>query len=205
MKSGRTRNSFLIVIMMILLMGAFGLSLRFARQQPELNRTIQAESPVTQATNEITSSSADQVVVGTPEFYGEPVTERYHYRNEYENHNDLSERLPLYLIDVQTGQKTRLGNALGSAAYSGQNEDYMLWHFFCDTECDGVQPGLHAYHFKTRIDDFISSISTSIIHPQISGQWLAFGRYRPEAELATLYAGNIQTHEVIIRYDEPHP
>ncbi len=192
MNRSQTRNSFLVVILMILLVGTFGLALRFARQQPlqgaERNRTVQAEQPITQAADEPTST-ARQVMVGTPEFYGEPVRDRYRYRNGFENRADLSGPFTLYLIDNETGEEVRLGDDSRGATLGTLDEEYLLWFF-------GEE--FHVYELATGMDVILAKLGGRLSFPQRGGDWVAFGEYNGGgAKVATLYAGNIQTREVI--------
>ena len=201
MQTHRSRYGLVVVVSALVVVALFALALRLLHRQPRAEagriHTVPVERPAIQPQQLTASAPVTQVVVGTPAFYGPPVHERYRYRNGFENRADLSGPFTLYVIDNETGQETQLGNMDGGAVYSGQNDEYMLWHFLCVTGCGEFQQGLHAYAFATGVDHFISAMSSSAIHPQIFGDWIAFGREQPKAKMATLYAGNLQTHEVL--------
>ena len=137
------------------------------------------------AMSEVSQTPTPQVKVGTPEFYDKPVNQRYTYRNEYPE--DRMKWLPLYLIDTQTGQETRLGDDSHGAAFGTMNEAYLLWFFDGD---------LHAYHLATGTDQFIAELGAPLSIPQIAKEWVIFGEQTGDIG-GTLYAANLETQEVI--------
>ena len=157
-------------------------------QQPVASTAVQARRPQTQNSGAITVPTTTQVVVGTPEYYDRPVSTRYTYRNEYPA--DRTQRLPLYLIDNETGQETRLGDDRHAATFGTMNDDYLLWFYWGE--------GIHLYTLATGEDRFIYT-ATSTLPPQIAGDWIAFGRPNRAGESPdyTLFAANITTNEVL--------
>jgi len=126
-----------------------------------------------------------QVVVGTPEYYTKTAPTRYTYRNEYPA--DRTKWQTLYLLDIQTGQETRLGDDSHSAVFGTMNDDYLLWYF---------KANLHAYHLATGQDTLIAKRASDSVHPQISDNWVAFGAEQGYQN-GNLYAANLQTHAII--------
>ncbi len=137
------------------------------------------------AMSEVSQTPTPQVKVGTPEFYDKPGNQRYTYRNE--RLEDRTKWRPLYLIDTQTGQETRLGDDSHAAIFGTMNEEYLLWFF------DG---GLHAYHLATGTDQFIAELGAPLSIPQIAEEWAIFGEQTGDIG-GTLYAANLETQEVI--------
>ena len=137
------------------------------------------------AMSEVSQTPTPQVRVGTPEFYDKPVNQRYTYRNE--RLEDRTKWRPLYLIDTQTGQETRLGDDSHGAAFGTMNEEYLLWFFDGD---------LHAYHLATETDQFIAELGAPLSIPQIAEEWAIFGEQTGDIG-GTLYAANLETQEVI--------
>jgi hypothetical protein len=128
-------------------------------------------------------------MLGTPEAYEQPTEpSRYTYRNEFPA--DRTKWETLYLIDTETGQETRLGDDSHAAVFGVMNEAYLVWFF------DG---GLHAYSLATGENTLLfKPVGSGGIHPQIADDWVAFGDYNGGGtKLATLYAANLQTQEVI--------
>jgi len=184
MKKQSTRTGFVVMLCTILLAGILGLSLHFAHRTERIEasryRSVQAAQPVDD------TSAAPQVVVGTPEFDGEPVRDRYSYRNE---RNDPNRIRSLHLIDTERNQEQRLGDDHHAAIFGAINNEYLLWFWGRD---------LHTYTLATGADTVLATLDGRLSFPQISGDWVAFGEYNGDgSKLATLYAGNIQTHEMI--------
>ena len=148
---------------------------------------VQARHPSNQAGINGASPPTPQVVMGTPEAYELPAApSRYTYRNE--TPIDRSKMLPLYLIDTQTGQETRLGDDNDAAFFGVMDDQHLVWYF----------AGTHAHNLTTGQDILLSKVGNSSIHPQLFGDWLAFGNYNGGGtKLATLYAANVQTQELI--------
>jgi hypothetical protein len=195
----RSLSYSLITLAAVTGVGLFGLVWGLHTQQsPRVIDTpivVQAQHPPGQSGIGIPPLSPE-VMVGEPEEYNLPSEPpRYTYRNEFPT--DESKPLPLYVIDTQTGQEVQLGNESGAAVFGAQDENYLLWHFICGSDCREFQQGLYAHSFATQENRFISAMSTPIIHPLIVGDWIAFGRNEPKSPQATLYAANLQTYEVI--------
>jgi hypothetical protein len=165
-----------------------GWPLRRESQRPILKTSlvVQARQPSNQE-DSTGPSLPSQVMMGTPEQYEQPTEpSRYTYRNEFPE--DRSKVLPLYVIDTQTGQETRLGDDSDAAFFSVMDDQNLIWHF----------AGFRRYNLRTGQNTLISEIGNPGIHPQLSGDWLAFGRYNGGgSKVATLYAANLATQEVI--------
>ena len=158
-------------------------------------RVVRARHPVRQAAPGAMSPPA-QIVVGTPEaVLATPTPSTYTYENEFPT--DRSKPRSLYITNSQTGLTTRLGNDSGAGVFSTQNEQYLIWHFICGTDCNEFQPGIYVYTFATQENRLISTLSNTSIHPKLVGDWVAFGHYAPGPPRAALYAANLQTHEII--------
>jgi hypothetical protein len=174
-------------IVLVSLVG-LGWALRSGLPLPVMKTTlvVQARRPANQANPNGIFPPTPQVVMGTPEEGPPTGPTRYTYRNEIPE--DRSKPQPLYLIDTQTGQETRLGDDSGAAFFGVMDEQHLVWYF----------GGFHAYTLATGEDMLISKVGNPGIHPQISGDWVAFGNYNGNgSKLATLYAANVQTQEII--------
>jgi hypothetical protein len=185
-----------VVVLVSLVVLAWRVRSPQAFQADKARVVVQAQRSAGQAEPALTMPSAPQVMVGTPEEYQRNVpTPRYTYRNEFPA--DRSQPLPLYVIDTQTGQEIRLGNDSGAGVYGTQDDKYLLWHFLCGAACREFQQGLYAYTFATQENRLVSTMSIPGIFPKLVGEWVAFGRYDPRDSVATLFAANLQTHEVL--------
>ena len=186
----RTLSYFLIAITASVLVGLIWLA-QARHSQPILRESrgllVQARRPAGQTGSSGSALPAPQVVMGTPEAYTPPaVPSRYTYRNEFPV--DHTKWRPLYLIDTQTGQETRLGDDSGPAIFSVMDDQSLVWYF----------AGFHVYHLATGQDTLLSKVGSPIIHPQLSEHWIAFGHQNgDDSQEATLYAANLQTQEVI--------
>ena len=174
----------LIGVVTIILLGSVGVMWRGRSDQavrmPQ-PQVVQARRPATQLTLPLNP----QVMVGTP-VEGPVITPRYTYRNEFPANR--AQWQTLYLMDTQTGQETRLGDDSYGAVFGVMNDEYLVWYF----------KGTHAYRLATGEDTLLSLAMSPAIHPQIAGDWVAFGQFHyDEMKTATLYAGNVQTHEII--------
>ncbi|MCX6045633.1 MAG: hypothetical protein NT075_11020, partial [Chloroflexi bacterium] len=174
----------LIGVVIVILLGLVGVMWRgrdgqaVRMPQPQV---VQARRPVTQLTLPLNP----QVRVGTP-VEGPAITPRYTYRNEFPA--DRTKPLPLKLIDAQSGRETRLGDDNDAAFFGVMNETDLIWYF----------QGFHAYTLATGEDALLSTHGTPSIHPQLAGDWVAFGEPNGgETRTATLYAANLRTHEII--------
>ncbi|MFN8488718.1 MAG: hypothetical protein U0350_14045 [Caldilineaceae bacterium] len=155
------------------------------------SQVVQARRPAIQ----LTFPPNPQVKVGTP-VEGPTITPRYTYRNEFPT--DRSKPLPLYVIDTQNGRETRLGDDSGAAVFGTMDEHSLLWYFGCDPDCSALSGGVYAYSLATGANSLVFTHGNPSIHPQIAGDWVAFGDFNGDGtQTATLYAANLQTHEII--------
>ncbi len=188
------RWSYGLILLATILIFASVLTLRSElrrwQAQPMARHSIIVDTlqPVTGQATAPTAFPTPQVVMGTPEFYDKPINSRYIYRNEFPA--DRTKRLPLYLIDTETGVETRLGDDSRAAVFGTMNDEYLLWFLFDD--------GLHAYHLATSEDKLIAERVSSSLHPQIADDWVIFGKFNGNGGTqATLYTANLRTGEQI--------
>ena len=171
----------LVIILLLGLVGRGWLGRRRQAVWLPQPKAVQARRP----TNQVSQPLNSQVRVGTP-VEGSTITPRYTYRNEFPS--DRSKPLPLYVIDTQNGREIRLGDDNDAAFFGVMNETYLIWYF----------QGLHAYTLATGDDVRLSAHGDPAIYPQIAGNWVAFGETNGNGtRTATLYATNLQTHEII--------
>jgi hypothetical protein len=104
----------------------------------------------------------------------------------------------LYLDDLITRNKVRLGNDSGTAIDGPLNDKYFLWFFLCNPDpCQEIKPGLHAYSLASGQDLWITN---EAYHTQgsvqIAGQWVTYlgpaekpGRYTVQLDAYNLLTG----------------
>lgn len=106
----------------------------------------------------------------------------------------------LYVVDLETKNKVRLGDDSGTAIEGALSDEYFLWFFICDV-CQGVKSGFHAYSLVSGKDIWIAE---KVYHTQgsvqIAGQWVTYLKPpgEPRRYAAQLYAYNLQTGENLL-------
>ncbi len=182
--------SYLLIIpaagILLGLVGLVQVQYRQSTSQRNTQLLVQARRPINQESRS-DALPTPQVVMGTPEYYTPTATpERYTYRNEFPENR--SKRRPLYLIDAETGEEKRLGDDSAAAVFGVMNDQYLVWY----------SGGTHIYNLNTGQDMVLSAVNGSAIRTQLFDDWLAFGTYNGNgAPVATLYAANLQTQEII--------
>ncbi len=181
----------IVVAAAVLLASILGVRLGVVRWQPlpaeTQARVVQAWRLAAAARHGSSFPEQSSGYGGDAEFYAKPVNNRYRYRNEFPA--DQTQRLPLYLIDTETGQETRLGDDSHAAVFGALDEAYLLWFFGGE---------FHAYHLATGEDTWVATLGGYLSFPQIADVWVAFGEYNGGgSSFATLYAANLQTGELI--------
>jgi len=180
-------------VVLVSLAGLFtGATDRQPLRSTETQRVVQAKQPLIQNRDDVPTLPTPQVVVGTPEFYPDP--QRYTYRQESV---DGFPWRTLYVIDEEANHEVRLGSDRGFTVVGNINNTYLLWYFFCGTNCT-IPSGLHAYTLTSGEDKLVYSKATDDIGVQIGGDWTAFGHHNGRGNSGvSLYAANIVTSEVI--------
>ncbi len=174
----------------VVLLSLVGLLANATQRQPlhttETERVVQAKQSTVQKRDEVPTLPTPQVVVGTPEFYEQPLP-RYTIakgRNRIE---------PIDLVDTLTGEVTNLQTDNGYAIFGMIDDRYLLWWGA------GV---MHVRHLETGVDitTIPSTQANPYVPPQIAGDWLAFGYYNQTGTTYTdytLFAANLATNEII--------